>query len=94
MAEFAWGVPDYTKLLIACPFGLKSVLVLVINYMATLIPSDLVWTSFAYSVNPQWPKRMLLPQGYLPTCAFCLFEMVVSFPLAYKAIFTKHSEEK
>lgn len=47
MAEFAWGVPDYTKLLIACPFSLKSVLVLVINYMATLILSDSLRTTFA-----------------------------------------------
>lgn len=53
MAAFAWGVLDYTKLLIASPFRFKSALVLVINYMAILILSDSRWTSFAYSVNPQ-----------------------------------------
>lgn len=94
MAAFAWGVLDYTKLLIASPFRFKSALVLVINYMAILILSDSPWTPFAYSVNPQGPKGMLLAQGYLPTSAICLFEMVVFFFPLHTKQFLQNIQKK
>lgn len=54
MTEFAKGVPDYTKLLIASPFSLKKCPGLDNKLYGYFILSDSLWTFFffAYSMNP------------------------------------------
>lgn len=93
MTEFALGVPGDAKVLTASCFSLKNVLVWIINYIATFILSDPLWTFFAPPVNPQWLKGCFQLKGiYSPVHS--IFLKWLYFSLAYKTIMAKKKNKQ